>query len=339
MLAIGRSFCSGHLCLFRSVRQRARAAPLVRFPDSAGFNFWVIHGASLASQHGVVILTAVTTPNSAATDLEIAAVYRSYVVRVLVITGAGVSAESGIPTFRGKDGYWRNLDPIKLATPEAFARDPELVWQWYRERRQRIRNAQPNTAHKAIAKLAQCADEFLLVTQNVDDLHERAGLAKAEMVQIHGDIFATRCSRCHWRAELCDPHTSDDRDKSGLAGACPSIIEFSEQEGGQENGVPRCTKCGALVRPGVVWFGEPLPSRETERVENYLQRDSCGVVIVAGTTATFGYIIDWALRASRRGGELIEVNPEETPLSRFATRLVPEPAAVALPRLIDRLVA
>src|SRR5207248_1859323 len=114
-------------------------------------------------------------------------------MRVLVITGAGVSAESGIPTFRGKDGYWRKLDPIKLATPEAFARDPELVWQWYRERRQRIRDAQPNAAHEAIAKLAQYADEFLLVTQNVDDLHERAGLAKAEMVQIHGDIFTTRC--------------------------------------------------------------------------------------------------------------------------------------------------
>jgi NAD-dependent deacetylase len=117
-------------------------------------------------------------------------------VRVLIITGAGVSAESGIPTFRGKDGYWRNLDPIKLATREAFERDPELVWQWYRERRRRISNAQPNAAHEAIANLARCADEFLLVTQNVDDLHERAGLAKAEMVQIQGDIFVTRCSRC-----------------------------------------------------------------------------------------------------------------------------------------------
>jgi NAD-dependent protein deacetylase/lipoamidase len=270
-------------------------------------------------------------------DLEIAAVYRSYVVRVLVVTGAGVSAESGIPTFRGKDGYWRNLDPIKLATPEAFARDPELVWQWYRERRQRIRNAQPNAAHKAIAELAQCADEFLLVTQNVDDLHERAGLAMQKIVQIHGDIFTTRCSRCRWRAELCDAETSDNREKSGLARARPSIIEFGEQEEGQENGVPRCTKCCGPMRPGVVWFGEPLPSCETERVENYLQRDSCGVVIVAGTTATFGYIIDWALRGSRRGGEFIEVNPEETPLSRFATRLVREPAAIALPRLVDKL--
>src|SRR5947199_6447060 len=117
-------------------------------------------------------------------------------MRVLVITGAGVSAESGISTFRGKDGYWRNLDPAQLATPEAFARDPELVWDWYRERRQRIRNAQPNAAHAAITRLSQHADEFLLVTQNVDDLHARAGFPKEKMVQIHGDIFLTRCSRC-----------------------------------------------------------------------------------------------------------------------------------------------
>jgi NAD-dependent deacetylase len=254
-------------------------------------------------------------------------------VRVLVITGAGVSAESGIPTFRGKDGYWRNLDPIKLATPEAFARDPELVWEWYRERRQRICNAQPNNAHGAIANLAQYADEFLLVTQNVDDLHQRAGLAKGEMVQIHGNIFVTKCSRCDWRAELCDADRVGNRGGSRLARARPSIKQAQEQ-----NGVPRCTKCDALMRPGVVWFGEPLPLCETERVENYLQRDSCGVVIVAGTTATFGYIIDWALRASRRGGDLIEVNPEETPLSRFATRLVREPAAIALPRIVDQII-
>lgn len=245
-------------------------------------------------------------------------------MRVLIITGAGVSAESGIPTFRGKEGYWRNLDPIKLATPEAFARDPELVWQWYGERRHRIRDAPPNAAHKAIANLAQCTDEFLLVTQNVDDLHERAGLAKGEMVQIHGDIFVTKCSRCDLNRHDYSPSV-----------AAETYGAASEQQEGRENGVPRCTKCNALMRPGVVWFGEPLPARETQRIENYLQRDSCGVVIVAGTTATFGYIIDWALRANRRGGELIEVNPDETPLSRFATRLVREPATVALPRLVD----
>jgi NAD-dependent deacetylase len=242
--------------------------------------------------------------------LEIAVARRSSIVRVLVITGAGVSAESGIPTFRGKDGYWRNLDPIKLATPQAFARDPELVWQWYRERRHSIRNAQPNAAHEAIANLAQGVDEFLLVTQNVDDLHERAGLAKAEMVQIHGNIFVTRCSRC----------------------------DFEQEQEQERNGVPRCAKCDALMRPGVIWFGEPLPLREIERVENYLQRDPCGVVIVVGTTATFGYIIDWALRASRRGGELIEINPEETSLSRFATRLVRRPAALTLPQIVDQMI-
>ena len=122
-------------------------------------------------------------------------------MRVLVITGAGVSAESGIPTFRGKDGYWRNLNPAKLATPEAFANNPTLVWEWYRERRQRIRAARPNPAHQGIVKLAAHTNEFLLLTQNVDDLHLRAEsqgqrLPRDKVVQIHGDIFETRCSRC-----------------------------------------------------------------------------------------------------------------------------------------------
>lgn len=232
-------------------------------------------------------------------------------MRVLVLTGAGVSAESGIPTFRGKDGYWRNLDPTKLATPEAFARDPQLVWDWYRERRQRIRNAQLNAAHEAIARLAHHVTDFLLVTQNVDDLHARAGVAAGKMVQIHGDIFISRCSRC----------------------------DFKRFEHEHEHEIPRCSQCNALMRPGVVWFGEQLPGNELQRVENFLDSGACDVVIVSGTTATFGYIIDWALRGSpeRFRGELIEVNPEETPLSRFATRLVREPAAIALPQIVDEL--
>src|SRR5438552_15890003 len=120
-------------------------------------------------------------------------------MRVFIITGAGVSAESGIPTFRGRGGYWRNLDPAKLATPEAFERDPKLVWEWYRERRQRIRTVQPNSAHEAIAELAPHADEYLLITQNVDDRHARAGVAKEKMWRIHGDVFLTRCSRCDFQ--------------------------------------------------------------------------------------------------------------------------------------------
>jgi NAD-dependent deacetylase len=236
-------------------------------------------------------------------------------MRVVVLTGAGVSAESGIPTFRGKDGYWRNLDPAKLATPEAFVSDPQLVWEWYRERRQRIRSAQPNAAHEAIAKLVKHADGFLLVTQNVDDLHARAGIPAEKMVQIHGDIFITRCARCNFsRRDYEHEHEKEDQDVD----------------------LPQCPECNALMRPGVVWFGEQLPWNELRRVETYLDHGACDVVIVAGTTATFGYIVDWTLRASR-GGELIEVNPEETPLSHFATQLVREPAAIALPRIVDEL--
>jgi NAD-dependent deacetylase len=242
-------------------------------------------------------------------------------MRILVITGAGVSAESGIPTFRGKDGYWRNLDPAKLATPKAFARDPELVWDWYRERRQRIRNARPNTAHKAITQLAQKAKEFLLVTQNVDDLHVRSGLPPEKMVQIHGDIFLTKCSRCDFsRCDYEEDHEQEHENED------------------QKVDLPRCPECDALMRPGVVWFGERLPWNETERVENYLERGPCDFVIVAGTTAAFGYVVDWALRASEKKGQLIEVNPEETPLSQFAMKRLSEPASIALSRIVDQMI-
>jgi NAD-dependent deacetylase len=238
--------------------------------------------------------------------------------RVFVITGAGVSAESGIPTFRGKDGYWRNLDPTKLATPEAFARDPNLVWDWYRERRQRIRKAEPNPAHQAIAKLAERAGEFLLVTQNVDDLHRRAKsvqecIPRDKIVQIHGDIFVTRCSRCD-----CQRYEREyDRHDDGT--------------------LPKCPECSALMRPGVVWFGKQLDAAKIGIVENFVTGGDCDLVIVAGTTALFGYIIDWALRARGHTGQLIEVNPEETSLSQFATKSVREPAGVALPRLVNEL--
>ena len=260
-------------------------------------------------------------------------------MRVLVLTGAGVSAESGIPTFRGKDGYWRNLDPAKLATPEAFERDPKLVWEWYRERRQRIRNAQPNAAHEAIVKLAKHANDFLLVTQNVDDLHARAGLPVEKMLQIHGDIFVTRCSQCDFaeRGSGGSPEPPESWVTKSKSRRLKSIAPTSDDH----VNVRCCPKCDALMRPGVVWFGEQLPWNELQRVENFLDRGACDVVIVAGTTATFGYIIDWALRASRESfrGELIEVNPEETPLSRFATRLVREPAAIALPKLVEEFTA
>ena len=256
-------------------------------------------------------------------------------MRVLVLTGAGVSAESGIPTFRGKDGYWRNLDPTKLATPEAFARDPQLVWDWYRERRQRIRNARPNAAHEAIAQIGTT--------------HGRVPARYAER---------GRPARARWCGGRKDGANSRRHFRYALfalrlwtqVGAVhpnrPALVSFNPREAIEVNRRYLRTRCSssklskvpALMRPGVVWFGEQLSRNELERVEDFLDGGACDVVIVAGTTATFGYIIDWALRGSRDGAELIEVNPEETPLSRFATRLVREPAAIALPRIVDGLI-
>ena len=137
-------------------------------------------------------------------------------MRILAITGAGVSAESGIPTFRGKDGYWRNLDPAKLATPEAFVRDPELVWQWYRERRAHIRGAKPNAAHEAITRLSSLVPAFLLVTQNVDDLHARSGIAKENIVQIHGSAGASGKGRT---SEMCGVRGDDAPGRGVVWGA------------------------------------------------------------------------------------------------------------------------
>jgi NAD-dependent deacetylase len=237
--------------------------------------------------------------------------------RVLVITGAGISAESGIPTFRGPGGYWRNLDPTKLATEAAFRADPKLVWEWYRERRQRIRQARPNAAHVAVVQLAAQARDFLLLTQNVDDLHQRAEwqgqtISPDKIVQIHGDIFVARCVRC----------------------------DFSRRESEREPDsaatvVPTCPDCGSRLRPGVVWFGETLPLPAVRRVEEFLVRGECDLTLVIGTTALFGYIVQWALAAKGRRGRLIEINLEDSPISAFATETLREPA-LALPRLVAR---
>jgi NAD-dependent deacetylase len=242
--------------------------------------------------------------------------------RIFVITGAGISAESGIPTFRSSDGYWRNLDPAKLATPEAFEKNPQLVWQWYHERRRRIRSARPNAAHDAIVRLSILAGDFLLVNQNVDDLHARAGLPKEKMVQIHGDIFETRCSRCEF--------SRNEREHER---------EHEHEHEQEQEEIPVCQRCAALLRPGVVWFGEQLDPGKIDIVENYLCAGPCDLVLVIGTTALFGYIVDWASRARADRGEVIEINPEETPLSRSATQCIREPAAVALPKLLSALSA
>ena len=195
-------------------------------------------------------------------------------------------------------------------------------------------------------KLAAYADEFLLVTQNVDDLHLRArsegqGLSRAKIVQIHGDIFETRCSRCDFA--FSGRGGSPEPPGSGVIGVdngrLRSIAPTAGFDAESESDLPKCPQCGELMRPGVVWFGEELDLRKIGTVENFVTGGDCDLVIVAGTSALFGYIIDWALRARGQAGQLIEVNPEETSLSQFATRSFREPAGVALPRVVDELLS
>jgi len=235
--------------------------------------------------------------------------------RVLVVTGAGISADSGIPTFRGRDGYWRNHDPKALATVGGFKRDPELVWEWYRERRALVRASEPNAAHIAVVQLAHSVPQFLLLTQNVDDLHKRArwngrALDPSSIVQIHGDLFVTRCINC----------------------------DFSRPESDEDGaGVPYCPKCGGLLRPGVVWFDEELNPGDERRVDNFLAEGPCDVVLAVGTTAQFDYIVNWAVAAKGDTGQLVEVNPTESELSRHSTQVIRERAAIALPRVVENL--
>jgi NAD-dependent deacetylase len=241
---------------------------------------------------------------------------RTSLERVFVLTGAGISAESGIPTFRGKEGYWQNLDPKQLAKAKAFRKHPESIWRWYRHRRDLIRRSEPNAAHQAVVKLAANSRAFLLVTQNVDNLHARAEwegqrLAPGQIVQIHGDIFVTHCFRCDFKRRETDEDSS---------------------------GVPRCPKCGGMMRPGVIWFDEKLARFQSQRVKTFLRNGACDPVLVIGTTAAFPYIRKWVLAAKGKGGALIEINPEKTPLSQFATEVIRAPAAQALPQLVTRLV-
>ena len=229
--------------------------------------------------------------------------------KILVITGAGVSAESGIPTFRGKEGLWRNYNAMQLATPEAFEADPQLVWEWYLWRRSIIAGAKPNPAHLILARWEERFPEFLIATQNVDRLHQEAGNHKVE--EIHGNIWETRGMR------------------TGRIYS-PDEIEIT-----QENLPPR-TPEGELVRPNVVWFGEMLPTGPLERITEFITSGNLDLCLVIGTSALFYYIQSWARAVKMQEGLLVEVNPNPTPLSEEADVCLCEPAAIVLPE-IDRL--
>ena len=225
--------------------------------------------------------------------------------RVAVLTGAGVSAESGVPTFRdAQTGLWAKYDPRELATPEAFERNPKLVWDWYAARRAALAAAAPNPAHFAIAALERRVPEFLLATQNVDGLHQRAGSTK--LVELHGSIARVKCSRCAAPAARWDEPAGDEP--------------------------PRCSACGGFLRPDVVWFHELLPAAARDAAEKAARR--CDMFLVAGTSAEVYPAAELPEHALRAGARVVEINPQPTALSGRVTDVLRGPAGVMLPALV-----
>jgi NAD-dependent deacetylase len=226
---------------------------------------------------------------------------------VCVLTGAGISAESGIPTFRDAlTGLWERFRPEELATPEAFNRNPRLVWQWYEARRASVRLAEPNAGHRALAALARRVPRLTLVTQNVDGLHQRAG--SQGVLEYHGNILRDRCMTEQVVAERA-PGPMDD--------------------------LPRCAACGGLLRPDVVWFGESIP-HEPMRLADTAARD-CDVFLSIGTSSLVYPAAGLAETALRRGATVIEINPQPTDLSDDATVVLRGPAGLLLPDVLKAL--
>ncbi|HUU37530.1 MAG TPA: NAD-dependent deacylase [Candidatus Desulfaltia sp.] len=227
--------------------------------------------------------------------------------RIAVLTGAGISAESGIPTFRDKDGLWKQFRAEELATPQAFYRDPGLVWEWYDWRRNIIASKKPHAGHRVLARWEGLFPFFVLITQNVDGLHRRAG--SQNVLELHGNIWEVRCTK---EGTVAENYESPLR----------SIP-------------PLCPACGSIVRPNVVWFGEALPSETLE--EAYAASASCDLMFVIGTSAFVQPAASLPLLAAQRGATVIEVNPEPTPLTSSADFVFQGKAGDVLPLIDERL--
>lgn len=245
------------------------------------------------------------------TDLEHARQGLQSARQVAVMTGAGISAESGIPTFRdAQTGHWARFRPEDLASPQAYRRDPETVWAWYAGRCREVMAAAPNPGHLALAELERRQGEgFLLATQNVDGLHQRAGGRR--LIELHGNLTRARCERCGVRQPLS-------------AQSLTAQKPFTP---------PHCPDCGARMRPDVVWFGENLPRLALAQAEAAFT--SAQVTLVIGTSSVVEPAASLALLTLDHGGTVIEINPEPTPLTPFAHFSLPLSASRALPALLE----
>ncbi len=222
---------------------------------------------------------------------------------VAVLTGAGISAESGVPTFRGEGGLWKQYRAVDLATPEGFARDPELVWEFYNWRRETIGPCSPNPGHFALAQMEQRLPRFALITQNIDGLHKKAG--SKNIIELHGNMWKVRCTRCGAITE--DPRTR-----------LPKL--------------PACGSCGSLLRPHVVWFGEMLEPQVLNAAYEAVQ--SCDLMIVIGTSGTVQPAASMGAQAKQNGAWVAEINLEPTPYSDLYDTSILGKSGEILPKLL-----
>ena len=222
--------------------------------------------------------------------------------KIVFVTGAGISQESGIPTFRGKDGYWRKYDPMKLASIDAFYDDPKLVWEWYDDRRKNILDVKPNEGHFAISQMEEFKDVVIL-TQNIDGLHQRSG--STNVLELHGSIIRIKCTVCDFVDNITENF---------------------------ESLPPKC-KCGSMLRPDVVWFGEPLPQNIWQSAIK--EASVCDVMVIVGTSLVVSPANTLPVYAKQNGAILIEVNPEKTVMSNDMTLSIQATSAEVLPKMLS----
>jgi len=238
--------------------------------------------------------------------IEKAAVIISASDRMVVSTGAGISKESGIPTFRGKEGIWKKHNPERLASKEGFLSDPELVWKWYRQRLFTARERAPNPGHVSLAGLEDIIPSFTVITQNVDNLHRRAG--SRNVIELHGNIERFKC------LDNSHPATFDP---------------------GWDDTPPRCPLCGSLIRPDIVWFGETLPAGELRLA--FEESSRCDTFLIVGTSGLVQPAAQLPFTAIQNGARIIEVNVAESAFTPYVDLFLEGRSGEILPRLLDRI--